>query len=80
MSSAATLNSTHLPGQLLELFGIIQSAELADVDATTGEPKNDNIQVSFDTEAKTVTLSATLRVNPTSVNGGVSYSAIDYLP
>jgi hypothetical protein len=79
MSSAATLVSTHLPGQLLELAGLVQAAELADV-LPTGEVRNDNVQISFDTEERTVTISATLPVVSTSINGGVSYTANDYLP
>lgn len=79
MSTAATLNSTHLPGQLLELASVVQAAELADLDSA-GVPKNDNIQISFDTEEKSVTITATLPVISTSIDGGVSYTAQDYLP
>jgi electron transfer flavoprotein alpha/beta subunit len=79
MSSAAILTSTHLPGQLLELAGLVQAAELADVDANN-LPKNDNMQISYDTENKTVTVTTTLPLVVTSTANGVTYKANDYLP
>lgn len=79
MSTPATLSATHLPGQLLELAGIVQAAELADINAE-GEPNSDNVQISFDTEDNTVTVSASFPMIPTQTADGIIYKADDYLP
>lgn len=79
MSSPATLSATHLPGQLLELAGIVQAAELADL-SEDGAPNNDNVQISLDTETNAVTVTATFPMLPTQTADGIVYTAEDYLP
>lgn len=79
MSSPATLTATSLPGQLLEIAGYLQAAELSDL-APTGLPNNDNVQISFDTEGNTVTITATIPVVPSITPDGLKYVADDYLP
>lgn len=79
MSTPASLSATHMPGQLLELAGLVQAAELADLDAN-GVPNNDNVQISFDTENNIVTVTTTLPLTAISTSDGIVYKAEDYLP
>lgn len=78
MSAPATLTASHLPGQMLELAGILQSAELQVLDED-GTPINDNVQISFDTEANDVTITVTLPLTAIATSDGISYKATDYL-
>ena len=79
MSTPATLSATHMPGQLLELCGQVQAAEIANVDAD-GAPVTDNVQISYDTEANTATITVTCPLTATSTADGIVYTATDYLP
>ncbi len=75
MSTPVTTQSTHLPGQILEVAEALQSAELQVPE--TNRPNR--IAIAFDVEALEVTITATL---PLSMDGGankVTFSASDYL-
>ena len=79
MSSLFTTTATHLPGQFLEVAQEMARQELANVDANN-DPLTDNIQITYDTEAGTATVSVSLPISTSNVADGVSITADDFLP
>lgn len=75
MSAAITSTATHLPGQFFEISRALQAAELALPEAT----RPNNITIAVDTEAGSVTISATVPVVLGGSGGVISYTASDYL-
>lgn len=80
MPSPATgdnLNSTHKPALLLEAALSLQSSELA----TPIETRPNNVTVTFDSEAGTAALTATLPITVTVDDAGKAViQAVDYIP
>lgn len=71
------LNSVHKPGLLLEAALSLQASELA----IPAETRPNNVTVTFDSEAATATLTATLPIS-VAVNGTgqAVIQAVDYIP
>lgn len=71
------LKSDTLPEALLEIASVLSAAEKA---VTPTENQPNNIQIQFDIEAGTATISANLPFNTAAAaNGDVTVHAIDYL-
>ncbi|WP_045055118.1 hypothetical protein, partial [Aliterella atlantica] len=73
--SGSTLKSPTYPGAFIEVAQLLSVSEAS----ITTNPVN-NITVSFDLEARTATIAASIPVTPTRSNqGGVEVVATDYL-
>jgi hypothetical protein len=71
------LNSDTLPEALLEMASILAAAEKA---VTPAENQPNNVQIQFDVETGSATISANLPFNTAAAtNGDVTIHAIDYL-
>lgn len=71
------LNSDTLPEALLEMASILAASEKA---VTPAENQPNNVQIQFDVEAGSATISANLPFNTAAAaNGDVTIHAIDYL-
>lgn len=70
--------ATTAEGQLLQLITALSDAELAQVDSE-GEPLTDNIQITFDGDAKAFTVAATLPAEVAATANGVIYTAAPFI-
>lgn len=74
--SGGDLRSSHLPAAFLEMAQTVAAAEAA----LTTSPAN-NVTISFDLEAGTATIAASLPISSTTdATGKVLITATDYLP
>ncbi|MBW4571598.1 MAG: hypothetical protein KME31_27350 [Tolypothrix carrinoi HA7290-LM1] len=77
VNGGGDLKSDTLPEALLEIASVLSAAEKA---VTPTENQPNNIQIQFDIEAGTATISANLPFNTAAAaNGNVTVHAIDYL-
>lgn len=76
-SGGGDLNSTHLPGALLEAFQLVSEAE----QAIPVETRPNNVSGSFDLEIGSANLTMSLPIFPIVGSGGnIEIAAVDYLP
>lgn len=74
-----TIKSTNIPSALLEMVQIAQTSELAFNVANPDTPVN-NVTVTYDSEAGTATVTATLPIAVSlGVDGRPIIDAVDYL-
>lgn len=78
MAAPHTLSSSanSLEKQFYELALALFSSE----QSVPEENRPDNVQISFDTEANQVQITAALRVTPSYDGSAVTFAAINYLP
>ncbi|MGL5794977.1 MAG: hypothetical protein ACRC06_11320, partial [Waterburya sp.] len=77
-SPGGDVKSTALVSATLELFQRLQALEKANVDPEDPEAKN-KVQIQYDIDALTGTISAELPIAFAVTNGAVTISAVPYL-
>lgn len=78
LAPSTDIKSTTLENGMLEVAQKLQAAEQATVVAT-GQAQPNRVQVSFNTDAKTVTISATLPITASfATDGKVQFLADEY--
>jgi hypothetical protein len=75
MAAAITTTATTLEGQLLEVAGAMQAAELA----VPEETRPDNVQILPDAESGTITVSVNMEAAFSASGGEISFTAVPYL-